>query len=257
MIDLHSHLIPAVDDGARDALEAAAGLDAMSRSGVKLLVTTPHLNASELADASGLEQRMAQLDEGWAALQEVAAGRGTEVRRGVELRLDAPGVPDLADDRLRLGGGPAVLVEFAHMTAPPRAADVLYQIRSRGWFPILAHPERYRGLDDLAAVRALATVAALQANVGSVLGWYGEDPKRRIERLLENGLVHMFSSDFHARGEPGISRARERLGRSLDERALRLLFEENPGRVLEGRAPLAVPPTRAGRRLWRLFQRAG
>ena len=143
MIDLHNHLIPGVDDGAADAAEARAGVEAMAAQGVLRLVCTPHVNGSLTRDPAALAARLAELDGGWEALREaVRGGPAVELARGAEVMLDTP-EPDLSDPRLRLAGTRYVLVEFPYMNVPPNGQNALFDLAMRGWKPVLAHPERY------------------------------------------------------------------------------------------------------------------
>ncbi|MBI1808979.1 MAG: hypothetical protein HYR75_03715, partial [Gemmatimonadetes bacterium] len=122
--DFHSHLMPGVDDGARDESFSAAALERFRGEGVGRVVTTPHFMGSLTLVAEALATRLAELDAGWASLQRVAAGEGAAhggaltVARGAEVMLDIPD-PDLSDERLRLAGGPFVLVEFPGLQLPP------------------------------------------------------------------------------------------------------------------------------------------
>ena len=122
--DFHSHLIPAVDDGAPDREFSAGALARFRAEGVGTIITTPHFNASLTLDAARLAERLEQLDAGWAVLESVvrddAAQFGTSltVLRGTEVRLDVP-EPDLSDPRVRLSGGRFVLVEFPALRLPP------------------------------------------------------------------------------------------------------------------------------------------
>src|SRR5512146_1242063 len=103
-IDLHSHLMPGVDDGAVDAAEALAGVQALRDAGVATAVTTPHMAASVTADPVRFQASMAELDAAWARLEQLASGSGLELERGVELLLDSPSF-ELDDPRVRLAGG--------------------------------------------------------------------------------------------------------------------------------------------------------
>ena len=258
-VDLHSHLIPGVDDGARDAADAAAGLKAFRQEGVRRIVTTPHVDGSLTHDPPALAERLDRLDEGWATLRDVAGGEpDLRVGRGVELKLDIPEV-DLSDPRLRLDGGPAVLVEFPFFTVPPRSAQALARIREAGFRPLVAHPERYRGLDAaLDTVRAwLDTGASLQVNAASLLGRYGPRAEEVATTLLERGWAACLASDYHCRGEPDVARARALLEEQGGEAQAHLLFHENPRRILDGEAPTPVPPLTPPSGLRRLMRRLG
>ena len=244
-VDLHNHVIPGVDDGARDAAEAREAVAGLAGEGVRSIIATPHFDGSLTREAGELSRRLAELDAGWERLQEAVRGMDVELSRGVELRLDAPDV-DVTDARLRLGGGPAILVEFPYFTVPPRSAEVLGGLRRQGYLPLLAHPERYHGLDSGLSVVAswLDAGAALQVNAASFRGRYGKEAQTVAQELVSRGWAHCIGSDYHARGEPRVAAARELLEGWGGEAQARLLFEENPSRLLAGEDCLPVAPLR-------------
>lgn len=257
--DFHNHLMPGVDDGARNAEQARAGLAALRAAGAARVVTTPHFNASLTLDPEALARRLEELDGGWAQLQPLALEAGIELHRGAEVALDVPR-PNLTDPRLRLAGTSFVLVEFAFMAVPPHSASVLSSVRAGGIQPILAHPERYGRIGaDPEGARAWRDAGIfLQINGGSLLGRYGDGPRRSALHLLEEGLADYVCSDFHSRGDPAIGRYRTALEEMGGAEQAELLLEINPRRLLENQPPLPVPPLRqrGGRlreRLRRLF----
>lgn len=254
MIDFHNHVIPRVDDGAADAEQARAALRAFAEQGVTTVVATPHVSGALTRDPAALGARLEELDRGWAELEEAAGGvEGVRVLRGAEVMLDTP-QPDLSDPRLRLGGTSFVLVEFPFMSVPPNAPQALFELRMRGWMPVLAHPERYANVSaGLAEAEEWRRVGGLlQVNAGSLLGRYGADAQRLAWGLLGRGWVDYLSSDYHARGRCPVAECRAELERRGAGRQAALLMEENPRRMLAGEAPLPVPPIAAGRKpLWR------
>ena len=262
--DFHSHLIPGVDDGAADLAASRAAVAAIARDGVTAAITTPHFDGSLTLAPPMAEQRLAQLDAGFAALTadaEVAAC-GVHLMRGVELMLDVPD-PDVSDPRLRLNGGRFVLVEYPGLQLPLAHADYAVRaLRDKGWQPVLAHPERYRNVDDsLEQLLALRFAGAyFQVNAGSLVGYHGDGPKRRAVALLVRGWVEYGSSDYHGRGAPAVAAARAALAASGAAEQAELLFCENPGRLVRDESPRAVDPTsketREPRPWWvRLFSR--
>jgi len=258
LIDFHSHVIPAVDDGAADPGQAREALLAMREQGIGTVVATPHLNGSDTTDPTTLSRWLEEVDRGWAELEAVAAGLGEpRILRGAEVMLDTA-TPDLSDPRVRLAGTDFVLVEFPFMTVPPGAANVFFELRMKGWAPVLAHPERYSnaepGLED--AREWVRMGAHLQVNAGSLLGRYGEDARRLGWGLLGAGLVSYVCTDYHARGHCHAAEARAALvERGAAEQAA-LLMEVNPGRLLEGLPPLEVPAIARPSSVWRrLFGR--
>ncbi|MCI0436116.1 MAG: hypothetical protein L0271_21110 [Gemmatimonadetes bacterium] len=237
-------MIPAVDDGAQTDAEATAALEAMRDDGVHIVIATPHVEASAGESGGVATQRLSELDAGWAALQRLAGElEHITVRRGAEVRLDTPD-PDLSDARLRLDGGVFALVEFSFFVVPPRSARVLERIVEDGWTPILAHPERYSGLDpELSVVDEwLGAGACLQVNGPSLLGRYGAEIRSVAERLLARGAASYVSSDYHARGAPRIKELERLLHRAGGAPQADRLLRENPARMLRGEAPLEVPP---------------
>lgn len=254
MIDLHSHLVPGVDDGAATLDESRAALQRMRHEGVRALVTTPHLGASATEHPERLATLLGRLDRGWEELSALARDEFPEMRveRGVELMLDSPR-PVLDDPRLRLAGTRFVLVEFPFQGVPPGAERVLFELRLAGWMPVVAHPERYPDLGpDMAAAGGWRRVgAALQVNWGSLAGKYGPGPQATAWALLERGWADYLSSDHHARGRLGVATAREMLLGRGGEEQLRLLSDENPARLLDGQAPLAVPPLPPRTSFWK------
>ena len=250
-VDLHNHMIPGVDDGARDEAEALSAVKALGADGVKKVVATPHVDGSVTLDQAALTRRMDELDGGWERLTRTLAeesGEPPTMGRGVELKLDVPEV-DLSDKRLRLDGGRAVLVEFPHMMVPPRSEHALSTIRRGGYIPLLAHPERYQGIGSSVAIMArwLDVGAFLQVNAASLIGRYGDTAAATARELLARGWAHCLASDYHARGEPRLGTVRTLLEEWGGEEQARLLFEVNPSRILEGKSPLPVDPLEAPR----------
>ena len=255
--EFHCHLVPGVDDGSRTLEDALHSIDRMVSAGVTGVIATPHYSAS-LAGHRDFEPYMAFLDRRWALVRDSVARDypHLEFRRGLEVRLDTP-EPDVSDPRLRLGGTEFVLVEWPRFTAPPAAPALLAHVAASGCRPILAHPERYRGIDDeLEAVRAWKRAGALlQGNYGSMAGQNGPHARKLIFRMLEEGLLDYLSSDFHGRPEytlylpPGASELTRRGG----DGQLDLLGKINPGRLFEGKPPLAVPPLTVDAPLMRML----
>lgn len=244
--DFHSHLVPGVDDGSRTIDEALDSIARMTEAGVGGIITTPHLGASHISEP-GFGQLMDFLDRRWRRIRDAATGAfpGLDFRLGFEIRLGKH-APDLSDPRLHLGGTRFVLVEWSGFRPPAGSPEVLASVSDTGHIPVIAHPERYSGIDDeLGVVRAWKQAGAcLQGSYGSLVGQYGPRARTLILRLLRAGLLDYLSSDFHGRRrynfhlEPGAAELR-RLG---GEAQLDRLARVNPGRLFDDNAPLEVPP---------------
>jgi protein-tyrosine phosphatase len=243
MIDFHNHVIPGVDDGAADLEQARAALAALAAQGVHTIVATPHARASMTHRAEELAAFGGRIGAAWEALREVAAAEFPALRLelGAEVMLDLPAA-DLGDPRLRLAGTAFALVEFPFMAAPPNAAQALAALAASGCRPVLAHPERYPGAGAAAAEEWRAAGALLQVNAGSLLGRYGEGPRRAAGEMLARGLASYVCSDFHARGTPHLAAFRERLADAGAGEQASLLLEGNAALMLRGQPPLPVAP---------------
>jgi protein-tyrosine phosphatase len=240
MADLHTHVIPAVDDGAPDLESAVSTLRTMSENGVTAVVATPHLNASNLNS-----KRRARADKIWPDLVSQAAQEvpGIELHRGYEIQLDTPEL-DLSDPGLRLAGTRFALVEFFSFTVPDRSAEALDRINGSGYVPIIVHPERYWGYDEeFSIVPKWRDVGALlQVNSGSLMGEYGEGVRKTALHFLKQGMVDLIASDNHARPNrcPSLRDAWDFLIKRRSEEQARLLLSTNPHRILNDESPVPV-----------------
>ena len=240
MADLHTHVIPAVDDGAPDLESAINTLRTMYENGVTAVAATPHLNASNLNSP-----RRARADKMWPELESQASQDvpELELHRGYEIQLDTPEL-DLSDPALRLAGTRYALVEFFSFTVPDRSAEALGRITARGYVPIIVHPERYWGYDpDFSIIPRWREVGALlQVNSGSLLGEYGDGVRQTALSFLKHGLIDIIASDNHARPNrcPSLRDAWDFLVKRHAEEQARLLLSTNPHRILKDESPVPV-----------------
>lgn len=259
--DLHSHLVPGVDDGSRTLEDARDGLRRMWALGVRRLVTTPHLDGSLTRDRGMLRARLAEMDRAWESLRQMAEAElpDLELHRGHEVMLDIPD-PDLSDLRLHLAETPFVLVEWAGLGVPPSTLPVLDRLVDSGVRPIIAHPERYRGLDRDTALPGewRERGALLQVNYGSLVGRYGDLAWRRAVTLLERGWADLMASDFHGRPHlsPSLKEAQEVLSGWGGGDRFDMLARVNPARILRGEDPMPVFPLSVKKRIWQRLREA-
>ena len=232
MIDIHSHLLPGVDDGSKSVETSLQVMERFVADGVTCLVLTPHLLASQSARAP-YERNQAICEE----LQSVAP-RALELRLGWEIMLDVPNV-DLRAHTLSLGGSRAVLVEFPHFGVPARAGEELYRITCSGVVPVLAHPERYVRCTVEQVVAWRHAGAVIQMDTAGLLG------KGRVSKLsrslVQHGVVDLFSSDNHGDSR-SLTTARDWLRDVATEEHADLMTHTNAQRLLEGKPLLPVPP---------------
>ena len=232
MIDIHSHLLPGVDDGSRTIEASVAVLRLFETQGVEVLVCTPHLAASTAADAP--HERYRDVFRALVA----AAPPSPRLELGWEIMLDRPGV-DLTARELALGSSRAVLVEFPRTAIPPGAADELFRLRSSGVVPVVAHPERYWGctLSDIRRWRDAGAAIQLDA-----VGLLVREPVSVLARaMLEHGLVDCIASDNHGDGRTLLA-AKVWLEELEAGEQAHLLTSVNPGRLLSDESVVPVAP---------------
>jgi len=245
MIDLHSHILPGLDDGAETvegALEMACSAVA---DGIQAVAATPHVRSDYPTTPEQMEQGVESLRE---ALRE--ASIPLELLPGGEIALDV--LPGLEDDELRrfgLGGNPAyLLLETPDFGWPLGLEETLFQLRLRGFTIVLAHPERNDEVqENPGRLERLVEVGTLvQVTAASVDGRLGPVAHKTALRLVELGLAHMLASDAHAPTirQIGMAGAARAIG---DEALARWLTEGVPGAIV-GDETLPERPERPARR---------
>jgi protein-tyrosine phosphatase len=190
VIDLHSHLLPAVDDGARTVDQAVATLREMARNGVTEICLTPHLLASRAEE--GIPARH---DAAFQTLRATAPAAPL-LHRGAEVMLDRPlGEAAAANPCVRLGGSRYILVEFPRMVAGATVSNALARVVSLGLVPLLAHPERYTSCSVHAVERWRRAGAFMQVDATTLLSPRGRGERAR--QLLATGLADIIAADNH------------------------------------------------------------
>jgi protein-tyrosine phosphatase len=241
VIDLHSHLLPAVDDGSRTVEQSVGVLRRMAERGITDICLTPHLRANETVDAPP-----ARHDDAYAALR-ARAPKLPRLHRGAEVMLDRP-LP-LEPDRMRritLGGTHYILVEFPRLVTVDAVTNALTRVRDAGLTPVLAHPERY-GCCSVEAVAYWRSLGA-RMQVDATTLHSQQTRGQRARQLVAAGLADILAGDNHG-DERSIAGGADFL-RALDgDVQAELLTVANPGAILRDE-PLAEVPPLAIRRTW-------
>ena len=237
LVDFHSHLVPGVDDGARDLGEAVRAVETLAAEGVRHVLTTPHLDASVIGRPDLFERLQREVEAAWFLVVDACVDRDPPMsfHLGREILLDTAS-PELADPRVRLNGGPYVLVEFPRLNLPASSEDVIGHISALGYRPVIAHVERYLYQGEAVPIwdEWRHAGAALQVNAASYVGRYGAAARELAWRALELGWVDLAASDYHARGRPWITQARAELAAAGGAAQDRILFDINPRNLLRG-----------------------
>lgn len=190
--DWHSHILPGVDDGFKNIEDSLKALDEFEKLGVKELWLTPHVMEDVPNETSVLREKFEELN--------LAYNGGIKLQLASENMLDALFEDRLeANDFLPLGEDcNHLLVETSYYNPPMNMNRMLERIKSKGYYPVLAHPERYQYMDEK-DYRHLKELGVLfQANYFSLIGAYGQTAQRKLEWLLKQGLIDMIGSDLHS-----------------------------------------------------------
>lgn len=238
MIDLHSHVLPGIDDGPA-TLDGALGiLEAARADGIETLAATPHVRDDHPTAPELMEERLAQVR---------ALDAGVELLPGGELDLAyLEGLDDETLRRFGLGGNRnLLLLEFPYSGWPLQLRDLVFRLGVRGFAVVLAHPERNAEVQERPErLRELVDAGvAVQLTAASVDGRLGRRPAVAARRLLDTGLAHLLASDAHAPSVRAVG-----MGAAVDavgDAALGRWLTEDVPRALLDASPL---PPRPGRR---------
>ncbi len=233
-IDIHSHILPGIDDGAENFETSMDMLRAAWNDGIREIILTPHNKPSH--HNAGPEKISLLIKE----LRNKAQGEGIGMafHMGNEMYYGSDMTERLEERRaLTMAGSAYVLVEFGMGDDPDHIRYGLYEVLSHGYHPILAHVERYgRMLMKTERVEDLVRMGCyIQVNAGSVMGCFGFGAKQFTRRLLSQGLVHFVATDAHDMGKrrPALLECAEYVGRKYGEEYAKRLFKENPRRVIQ------------------------
>lgn len=244
MIDIHSHILPEVDDGAASLEEALEMCRRSAADGVTLMVATPHAHdhVHETHDPALLRQKVDELN---AQLQ-----GSPRIELGCELRFTHDVVRQVCvtGSAPRLAGSRYVLVEFPHTVVPPGSERALFELMSQQIRPIIAHPERNMMLmNEPERFYELVESGVLgQADTGSFTGQFGAKVQKAAQIMLENGLLHFIASDCHNTRNrlPGLSKATAMIADLVGDEYAEAMAKRNPAAVVENLSlPVRPSPT--------------
>ncbi len=224
MIDLHCHLLPGVDDGARTLDQAVETLRRMAAQGIREVALTPHLEASRIGEGPPPAH-----DEAFAALAHRAPAE-VRLHRGAEVMLDRSLTPRaVATRRITLGGSRYILCEFTRMVAGPAATVALGQVVSAGLIPVLAHPERYQACSVGLVAKWRGIGAVMQVDANTLFHPTGRG--QRARELVGAGFADILAADNHG-DIRSLADPFQRLVAAGGEAAATLLMVTNPAAIL-------------------------
>ncbi|CAA6824517.1 MAG: Capsular polysaccharide synthesis enzyme Cap8C Manganese-dependent protein-tyrosine phosphatase [uncultured Sulfurovum sp.] len=196
-VDIHSHLIPSIDDGAKDLERSIELILKLQEMGYKKLITTPHVsdmfpNSTEV------------ILNGYKTLKEELNKRKIEI----EIEVAAEYYADETFERLlknrdilTFGKEKYLLFELSYFTRPRELESLIHDIKMAGYVPVLAHPERYvyfhDSIEEYTKIKALGVL--FQINLNSIVNYYSEEIGKVVKELINRGMVNFVGSDTHHR----------------------------------------------------------
>jgi protein-tyrosine phosphatase len=244
VIDIHSHIMPEIDDGARSVEEAVEMARIAAGDGIEFMVSTPHM-------FNGLSDNPEPLEilAGVVALNEAihTAGGALTILPGNEVHISHDIAEQARNNRVtKINQRNYMLVEFPQLTVPIGAEELFYKLLLQGVRPILVHPERNGQIQSNPSLvgNFVERGVYIQVTAMSVTGEFGPAAKATADRLLRHNCVHFLATDAHRTKSrpPILSKGRDAAATIIGADRARALVEDNPRAVIKGEA-LQVPPT--------------
>ena len=242
MVDIHCHILPGVDDGARSWEVSLAMCEVAARDGIRHIVATPHANSEFRYDRAALSELVQELRSRCG--DELTFSLGCDFHLSFENFEDVQRVPE----RYCIEGTRYLLVEFSDFSIAPNTTQVLMQLLQMGITPILTHPERNPILQkELHRVLEWADRGCVvQVTANALTDRWGDRAKKAAEFLFEHEAVHVLASDAHSvrNRPPVLSEARAYVTKHHSAELAEVLVQANPAAIVAGQ-PLPYFPSPA------------
>ena len=245
MIDIHCHILPNVDDGSESLEESITMAKIAESEGITKIVNTSHCHF-DFKYKKGNELKL-ELEKFNQALKE--ENINIEVILGNELYYTSDLIERFDElDFFSMNNSKYILMEFSPINFPKNIEDVIYEIKIRGYIPIIAHAERYKQVqeDVNIVLDCIKEGALIQVNASSILGKNGEKAEDTSKKLLDNNMVHFVATDAHSsnRRRPLIKDSYNYILKNYGKEVSEKLFIENPTAVIENRDISILNPTK-------------
>ncbi|WP_101842469.1 tyrosine-protein phosphatase [Halobacillus sp. Marseille-P3879] len=242
MIDIHSHILPGVDDGAQSMTESIEMARAAVQEGIDTIVATPHHQNGAFDNYKN--DILLQVSELNRALEEEDIP--LTVLPGQETRINGGMVEDLQKDEiLPINESNYVFVEFPHDQVPSYASNLLFNLQVEGYQPVIVHPERNLQIQDNPNLlySFVKNGAASQVTAGSLTGKFGRAAKKLSYQLIESNLIHLIASDAHNAKKRAfhMKEAYSEISKNYGQSAMHYFFE-NAQYMIENQTLASDPP---------------
>ncbi|MEO6852031.1 MAG: CpsB/CapC family capsule biosynthesis tyrosine phosphatase, partial [Mucilaginibacter sp.] len=192
-VDMHSHVLPGIDDGAKNPEESIVLIKKMMSLGIRKIIATPHIMADYYKNNEETIGNALSILKDELKKQNI----NIQIEAAAEHYFDETFEGRVTNNKLMTMGDNYVLFELSFISRPPHMMEIIERMKAQGYKPILAHPERYSYM-DVAQLRSIREMGcSLQLNTISLTGYYGREVKKLAESLVDNELIDFMSSDMH------------------------------------------------------------
>jgi len=222
-IDIHSHLLPGIDDGAKDINDSISLLTKMHSYGIKNFITTPHILGDIYPNTPEIIQSKLKLVR--TALKEKGL-HDISINAAAEYMLDEQFSKILETNNILTLKDNFVLVEMSYFNAPYNLYEILFEIQLKGYKPVLAHPERYNFYhNDFENYYKLKKAGCLfQLNLLSLTEQYGKGVQKTAHKLIKENLYHFVGTDTHHHNHLNLLK---KIGKQKIKKSILHLIENN------------------------------
>ncbi len=232
MVDIHSHIVYGVDDGAQTIEDSLAMLRMAAECGTTDIVATPHSDNKYTYYPELIAERIAEL--------QAAMGDRIRIHRGCDFHLHFDNIRNCEEDRSRftINGQRYLMVEFSEINIPKNITLVFHDMLRRDITPVVTHPERNALL--MARVNQMVewvrSGCLMQVTAQSLIGGFGKKAEEAAKKLMRHKLVHFIASDAHDTEfrPPDLRPAWDLVASDYGEKTAELLFNTNPRMTLTG-----------------------
>jgi protein-tyrosine phosphatase len=251
MVDIHSHILWGLDDGAKTLEDSVAMVRMAAQAGTTDIVATPHANNQYVYDPELIHARAEELRH--------AAGENPRIHVGSDFHLSFENIEHALRDprRYTVNRLRYLMVELPETLIPPHLGRAFEQMRQVGIIPVITHPERNRVLwqDKRLFEDWIEAGCYAQITAQSLDGTFGRTAREVAWRLLDGGKAHFVASDAHdtQHRPPRLDEAFSLVARKYGKETADRLFRRNPRRVIEGAALAETGEPKKGKPRFRLF----
>lgn len=232
-VDIHCHIVPHIDDGARSSTQALRMIDIAYKNGIRAMIATPHYEVGKY------DNNIDEIQKQFSKIKDLALKkyRDFKLYLGNEIFYSYGVVNNLEEGKIfTLADSKYVLVEFSPNDKYKYISESLYELVNNGYIPVLAHAERYEEvMEDIDNVERLVDAGVyIQINAHTIAGKYGHGIRRRVMKMIKNDLVHFIGTDTHSdrHRSPDLEECIKYLNKKTDEETVVRLLSTNPQKII-------------------------